>query len=593
MPCTFCYTSERLARGAETPPIDRSIQQIEDSSNPLFNFPATFLQNYQSITPQDLALAQPYISLCSLNQDGTVLQNFNLSFFSKGINFDALSSGQRFADRPDLSLVDVRIMTDLSQGTMYFRNVVVSMKMHNPSQRTSAVLASVLYVGSAFQLTYGWSSPNNGNQFLSQKETLYFTLRNYTIDFNVQGEAELTIEGLALSDATAVLVGDQGNIAQADDKVNTQQANGIAATQQKREAIANHAIQSAAPGTNSTALTQQQAKDYQPRDLQATIAITQQFNDCMAQLDRLKLTDPALFPNITKKLANRLVQGEYVTLSDLIKTLCGPTLDAIHGPYIPSNTQFRFVYGAFNSSVSGFSNRSLADFPINWRSFKKDLNKFLNNGGKVPSMRAVINMLIGQYLNNQMYWTNNLLPPNSENAKIPICRFNVVTHKVGDRNVVQMCLLDERKDVPNTQQQVRALGQDLATEAQLDQAISRGNIPVIRLGHANSFVREMHLQHIADATMQTIFLNRSLSNTSFSARVPVTDDKKIKSQKTTPFILPLQGDLEVIGHVEWQPMRFFYLKSGIYLIDAVYQINRVEHTLDATGFHTTVGFTYH
>jgi hypothetical protein len=54
--------------------------------------------------------------------------------------------------------------------------------------------------------------------------------------------------------------------------------------------------------------------------------------------------------------------------------------------------------------------------------------------------------------------------------------------------------------------------------------------------------------------------------------------------------LPLKGGMELLGHVEWKPARVFYLSTGIYLADAIYNILSVEHELSADGFITRIEF---
>jgi hypothetical protein len=62
---------------------------------------------------------------------------------------------------------------------------------------------------------------------------------------------------------------------------------------------------------------------------------------------------------------------------------------------------------------------------------------------------------------------------------------------------------------------------------------------------------------------------------------------------TTPLQVPLKGSMTVFGHTEWKPLKSFYLSSGMYIIDAVYKITRVTHTLGLEGFSTNIEFIYH
>ena len=83
-----------------------------DTFNPLFNFDSTFSNNLNSLTPIDLGLAVPYVDIKLLSLDGTVIDDLNISFFQKQIDFSNINDKTRYSDRPVMSLDNVEFSTD-------------------------------------------------------------------------------------------------------------------------------------------------------------------------------------------------------------------------------------------------------------------------------------------------------------------------------------------------------------------------------------------------------------------------------------------------------------------------------------------------
>src|SRR5690606_14409595 len=102
-------------------------------------------------------------------------------------------------------------------------------------------------------------------------------------------------------------------------------------------------------------------------------------------------------------------------------------------------------------------------------------------------------------------------------------------------------------------------------------------LPVLQVGHANSFIKKLSLTQISDSAMKAVLLERMARDRKYGPRS--TKSHEIRAGKVTPLTLPLKGDMVVLGHPSWKPFRSFYLDADIYLVDGVYKIMEVTHNL--------------
>ena len=150
------------------------VDGLSDTDNPVYNFDQSFVENFQALSPAQLAQAVPYISLCSLDINGKVLTDFNVTFFQKAVDMNKISGQTRYADRPQLSLQSLNVAETLAAGggLISWKNITMEFKLHKPDFVTNDALITLLFSGLPMRVVYGWSSVPNTGDFLSVKNVL-------------------------------------------------------------------------------------------------------------------------------------------------------------------------------------------------------------------------------------------------------------------------------------------------------------------------------------------------------------------------------------------------------------------------------------
>lgn len=579
------------------------LNPLPDVGNPCFNFDANFINGLLSLSAIEVGKCVPYISLSSIGLDGKEIDNFNLKFFHKNVDMTAINQPGRYPERPELSLKSVNIGTDLASGFLYFTNISIHLKMHKPDLLTNSTLVSILFPGMPLKLTYGWTGPNPPN-FLSKQEILYFNVKNYTMTFDITGQADITIEGISTSQRfNNVLVGDvaeqitQADIANGSEIASNAQVAGLYYSKNQIDEYIKYLndlkSRQGSGGARDITVITRLAKTFQSVQLRASGKIKKNFSNRRKALRQLVQPGTRFFTGVATSTFGVRKSGSFVTVHDIVSTLLGDTLNTLEGTIIPSGKNFRFVYGALNENLGNYSRFSIADFPIEWTSFNAKLKDARNDGADVPTLQWVLNVLISDFINNEQYWRNNIVR-DGRSLNIPDVALVDSSFAIAGEEFMQLAFIDRNKDLPITTNQLRALGSRLASQQEtINAVIGQTNMPVIEIGHANSFVKSINMQHYNDESMKAVFINRALENQVGTARLPISANAAILPQDDRALFLPLKGEMEVLGHVDWKPTRFFYLSTGIFFIDAVYKILSVNHDLSPDGFKTRMTFGYH
>ena len=71
----------------------------------------------------------------------------NLSFFQNPVDLDQIGNGQRYSERPFLSLKNIDISTNLSSGFLYFTEVKLTIKVHRTDSITNRALSGFILPG--------------------------------------------------------------------------------------------------------------------------------------------------------------------------------------------------------------------------------------------------------------------------------------------------------------------------------------------------------------------------------------------------------------------------------------------------------------
>lgn len=252
--------------------------------------------------------------------------------------------------------------------------------------------------------------------------------------------------------------------------------------------------------------------------------------------------------------------------------------------FIPCKT-FDIVYGSFNDKCLSYSGKSIADFPIDYERFMLWIKDRSTKGQRTIYVKDLLNTLVSDFLGNDEY-IKGASKTGGEEFKSP----NVVVNFTNIGDSLSLMIVDVNSGVPITTSEL-PLGK--ASSGEVERKFAEKDIPVITLANMNSFIKTIGFQNITDANMETVLIERAMNNSYFSPRDPIFNSELQQAQNTTPLSLPLQGNATVLGHVAWKPFRAFYLSTGIFMVDAVYVIQKVTHVLSREGFETQLEFRYH
>lgn len=201
----------------------------------------------------------------------------------------------------------------------------------------------------------------------------------------------------------------------------------------------------------------------------------------------------------------------------------------------------------------------------------------------------MLDSVISEFISNTSYW-KNFLPKNKNilfDSPDVVVRF--VNTFSGNKLYYDVQIFDTKRNVPPTTTLIQpAKNSPSALEKNLPPGI-----PVIKLGHSNSFVKSISMTHIMDENMRAAFIEKMAN-----ARIASPRDKEVLGNEnfkkaSKPLKLPLQGEIEVLGHPDWEPFKFFFLNTGIYLIDGIYKILSTTDVLSHEGFKTKLEIIYH
>jgi len=252
-----------------------------------------------------------------------------------------------------------------------------------------------------------------------------------------------------------------------------------------------------------------------------------------------------------------------------------------------SKGKFRFIYGDFNSLLikNGSGIENVFDFPIPWENFKARFYNKTRRNNDIFTIKKLFSIL-SSMINSDKYWE-----PHIKNIKYfnrPSVKLLFSNRQVGDTIYFDIFFIDTKLGIPLTTLTLKGK----KSLNSMEQAALKERIPVIRLGHSNSFIKNISLSHIIDESMKANLINKMYKNRVTNSRDPLTADVSLETTSKTPLTLPLQGEMETVGHIQWKPLRTFYLSSGMYLVDGIYFITSVTHTINSQGFFTKVGFRF-
>jgi len=558
------------------------VSVLDDTrDNPIFNFSPSFFSSLNSISSLDLSMAVPYISLAVIDPiTGDVVKDFNLEFFHKNIDFNTFKEHERFPFRPLISLKQIEVTTDLANGYIYFKNIKLDLKLHRldslDSDEGANALLAILVPGTPLLLKYGWSSKKN--DFLNQKEELFFAVKDYTLSVDETGQADIGLNGMAFNDSfTNVFIGDVGEAAEGG--LSPIQVGGISVIASKVLEVIKE-IRNEKMSVNN--------------DIRKFMASDGSIDEIEKKVSgSIKNNTKILFKKVPKKPGRFGKDRPGVTVHDLVYSLCNPAFNNMMGKVFPVADKYRFIYGDFNETLEPVrteakENNSIADFYIHWKRFIREVGNEVLDGNQTLTIGRLLNIITRSFLNSSTYFTTNKKDPEIKEPNV-ISFFN--NRVVGGVKIFEIYLIDINRNLPVTTRELSNKKNEPASV--LREKIKDKGIPIIKLGNAHSVIKKLTMSQIADQYMKSVFIERMYRNRVAQERDSETKSKSLKVTSDSPLTLPLGGSMEVLGSVEWKPFRAFYLDSGFWLTSAVYKLTKVSHRLSADGFSTTVDFVYH
>ncbi len=565
-----------------TKPSSKSKNKNEtDVFNPLFNFDKAFGQKFGQIKPVDVGSSQPFISLKILDLAGNEKSNLNVNFFQKQINFNEINKEGRYTDRPLISLKSVEITTDQSSGYIYFTNVTINLKIHKKDDLADRAILGLLFPGCPLLMEYGW---NSKDEWLNKsKQKLLLNVVSYDITLDESGQADLTVKCLAFNDILDnTIIGDLNTLEFSNDLVQKEELNGLFANYNALKSFLEYLEgleKNGSKNVNDYSILAKSVKTYRNLQQKTEGKISKNFQDYLKKLSDKKLRGQLDFGKKNTKI-------DVIALHDVVFTLCDETFNSMSG-LIPV-AKFEVVYGALNDQCFGYSGTSIADFPIDYNKFQQWIRQRSSEGQNTIYVKDLLNGLCREFVENEEF-----LRQSSKSKGKPFQQPDIAINFINTGDVLTLFIIDAKSGVPPTTNQIKDEKKLSLKDAQ-DKILNGTDIPIITLGHANSFIKNVTFSRIDDAYMESVLIERSLNNSYYTPRSNILNDQLQGAQATqTPLTLPLQGTAKCIGHVGWMPFRAFYLSSGIFLIDAIYIIKKVTHTLSIEGFETQLEFFWH
>src|SRR3990167_482108 len=572
-----------------------------ETSNPIFNFKQDFIDNLQKITPTELGMSVPFVALRAVDDQGKVLHDFNLELFQKQLDFTKLGTKERFSDRPTASLMELKIKSDQGSGYIYFQDISFTIKVHKPDIALNGILISLLFPGMPMEVEFGWRNSVSKNPLLTKTEKLLFALKTYNFSYSQDGQIDLTIDGTAFSERfNNTLLGDEKIDKDATDDTLRKGGlsslyNSITSYQDYLQKLKDNPDKS---GVRDMDLVEKMFTSYQSTREKIAKETRNNFKNNMAALKNQQQASAEYheIDNIKQELFTK--KHGMVTIHDLVSTMCEKTLIAFQET-TRTNT-LRFVYGLFHNEIgknqSKFAGQPLADFPIALAVFREKISEYTEKSGdEVLTLEAFFNLIIREFLHNEGYWRK--LESTKDGVRVPHMYLAVNNYRVGSASSsIQMdiSLVDINRDIPMTSELIKGTGK--LSVGDFEKKLKDKGIPVIKLGHGNGFIRELKMNNVMDEYMKAALIRRmaDASPTLTRAFIPIELQNALGgSDVMTPLHLPLQGSATVLGCVDFKPFRSFGLLSGIFVIDGVYKIMSVTHTINNGGFVTNFDILYH
>jgi hypothetical protein len=571
------------------------------------------VRQLKQITAADKAKAVPYVKIWRVKPSTNEKDGPEITTQFWDVPKFGTSMGNRFGERPAMSLESVTIKNVNPRGFILYREVDISIKVHRPDQvfnnltNQANALASLMTPGNVHMLTYGWQGGFNPmlstgiptyekdgelhpDEKIAREEakrtgardpvppkytapakaSIRFTVVTYDFSITVDSQIEITIKGFE------------------DGELNVREA----ALFDQRD------MPKADVGLYAPKTDVEKAKMLQAHLKRMIQTLTDRLNEKKVAIEKEVVTDKGA-----------KTKEKFIALKDVLRILFSDPLSKTL-----TNLGYRHIHfytGLFNKNapitVPAYLSQDLAvshapllpegmpigEFMLKLSDVTKVLNDVITTKGQI-TVYNIIDKLFGIIQNINMYQKNKKSQiPGSvpEMHLVPIYNPDAEGH-------VQIWVVDRKRYLTSLDWELNEFTVDsdenkakFRSGLEAQSAVEGKGVPFISMYDANSFLAGAKFNVVADEMMKSIFIRRNMELnrgqiTAENQNVVTTSQGEMDSSLL--FRSAIKGELTMIGNFAFNIMGLMWIHFGIRAWDGFFYVMSKTDKIDSSGFTTSI-----
>lgn len=556
-----------------------------------------FAELMENMSSADLAQAVPYIHIYELNVNGGLGRRISTDLYQPPKFGQPLD--HPFAERPDVSIENVKVKYHQPQGWILWREMDLSLVVHRPdkvfSAATGSLMQSLLDFTKEHVIVYGWtggstviahgpppenpdpippdltrksglvdyrkglrmahdpvpgtqdSVPPNYRQVMPVKAVIKFKVTNY--NFQIEPDMQVKFQLHAVED---------GELASRD-----------AVLFNNRQIL---------PLFDDPSITIDDAERLFDKAKETFV-------------QQLKIYTKPMKVDITDKKTGKAStqQDQFIRLEDVFDIFLADPL--VYACRSLGYSDVHLNLGLFNKDCpkttaaygsQEYALKSVGDF---WMPLKV-INDMLARMTTKNTPMTAYGMIreICQILNSADVWSTNA----TDKKRIPEMalrtRYNV------DSSFALFQLMDRKYFIANTK--VGDLNVwDVATKSNLRKVLRKANIPTLRFMTKLSYLKNIKFEVVNDEQMKSIFIRRQVDKS--RTEIAASDNRNSQLYGGMPgfsmlYRSAIRGTVEMLGNFAFEVFGIIYVDFGIPAYNGGYYIISREDTISAEGFYTSL-----
>lgn len=545
--------------------------------NPFFSVDQEFIDKMQNITTVELAQSVPHIKIRRINPDTLQPEepSFNVSVFNKQIDFNEPANNFQ-ADRPIASLKDLSITTEEANGPYYITRVNLNIKIHRPAAIRESALLHLFTFGENIEVQFGWNSPN---EHLAKKESFQFIVAKPSIAIGSDGQIDFALEGVGVTDRLffQMYIG--------NNKLDPY----LTSLEETKKRIIKDIDK--LDGRKSID-DKSKIKGFKTELINLDVKIRTAAKDRLAESLKVLITNEKrreyFYEDKIKKIPH-----ETIRFGDLVHTLLEPLVEQAFKLRYPSTgtgvnkgKKFTIVMGTFNDYAGNYAGQSLANFEIPVIKILEIFRDEANKGLTSLSFDNFLSNIKGWFESDELYTFKGSGPTK-------VTKFQTIVFE--NKNTIEWWLLDIEWKKPDMSEILKKSRTDGATPlAEIKKTLKEKGIPYLAFGHVNTMIKSANFSPVEIEGLAEHLIAESWKEIKDERKAgvrTVTAGEKLDSIETGKVnfgIIPIQGTLELTGHVDWKPFRTMWIDTQTVWYDMLFCVLEVSHTLSSQGFVTTL-----